>query len=166
MSKRKTARELMDELNADATFRAFRDDREARMLAIEIECDVLRRPVLERISKMGFECESLSDLIHKHAPLSNTVVLILLDALKDSGNERVQESYVRALAAAKESFDGGILSQLYRSTSSEGLKFAVLNTIARTHPRGITDLVEEMSSETRKTLESLGTSGNNGRSER
>lgn len=156
MSKAKNARDLMAELQSDASFADMSNRRDARMQSIELECDSLRRPVLEHIARMGYRCSTLTELAETHSPLPDAVVQVLLDAIARSDNERVQESYIRAISAADSEFDGSVFTKIYRHTQSEGLKFAILNAIALTHPTGVADLINDLSVEARKLLENLG----------
>lgn len=79
----------------------------------------------------------------KTRTFASEIVEILLSWLSGCHEERIQEMLVRALAAAKSSFDGRHLVTCFESTSDEGVRFAVLNTIAVARPYSIDSWMEK-----------------------
>jgi hypothetical protein len=137
-----TAGQLMKELENDPEFlkqRAERTARRNRRLQAMFDDE---RPILERLKDAGFEVESLEEIAPKFAPLPDVLVESLLDCLPLCGHDRNRELVIRALGAAKNRFDGRPLIASYKSTYDEGVRFAVLNTIALTKPHSIDTWLE------------------------
>ena len=98
--------------------------------------------MLELLHVQGFDAESIEDLVKKFAPLKDVVVEILLDALRNCMEDRMCESYVRALAASEQPFDGKPLVACLQRTSDESLRWAVINTVALAKPHSIDDWLD------------------------
>ena len=133
----KTAGEFMAELQKDPAFRERQRKAAEKLRLREREYERLFAPLLAKLSNEGANCATLHELVERCAPLSEGVVNILLLALPEFGDARAAESVARALGAAEKPFDGRPLTECFERTSDEGLKFAVLNTIALAHPHSI-----------------------------
>ena len=139
MSKKswKTAKDLMVELKADSDYLQKRKEMDEKFRRLEERYLELARPILERLRSEGFESDSIEHLVKKYVPLSSQVVSISLEHLEPGQDDRYCESLVRALGAARESFDGRRLASVYDKTCDESLRWAIANTIALTHPHSI-----------------------------
>ena len=73
------------------------------------------------------------------APLPVDAIEILRSALPQLDDAGLKESVVRAMGTAKQPFDGRPLVTCFQQTNDEGLKFAILNTIALATPYSIDD---------------------------
>jgi len=135
---KKTAAELMTELEADPAFREARAQRETEHA---VRVDAYRRaaePVMQDLQAIGIPVTSVDDLLRSWVPLSNEIAHVLLGHLAVSSFEPLQESLVRALAAAQP-FPGRILVDLFEATPSENLKWVIANTMAMARPLGTSD---------------------------
>lgn len=137
-----TAGELMDQLENDPVFLKQRAERTARRNQRRQAILEDEQPILVRLKDAGFEVESLEAIAPKFAPLPDALVESLLDCLYLCGHDRNREWVIRALGAAKNPFDGRRLIETYKSTYDEGVRFAVLNTIALTRPHSIDTWLE------------------------
>jgi hypothetical protein len=133
----KTAEQLMSELQSDPTFRKREEERDQRRLQRELEYARILAPILRKLADIGYKAASMEGLVDAFAPLPPPAVEILLSSLANVVDERLKESIVRALGAAEQPFDGTPLVECFDGTSDEGLKFAVLNTIAFVKPYSI-----------------------------
>jgi hypothetical protein len=158
MRKGQTAKELMDELGRDPNYLRLRAEKDEKFRLVREQLDALLAPILLALSKGGFPTASLQDLVREYAPLPYNAVVILADCLSVCTDERIQESIVRAMGATKVHFDGQPLATLFDSTRNEGLRFAILNSIALVHPVGIDEWIEsiERNDYYRKKLFDLG----------
>lgn len=161
MSKRKggrTAGELLAELERDPEYLRRRAAKDEAFRRIQDHCDEIFRSIPAQLKVAGFPADSLEDLVREIAPMPERVVAILLRHLEDCPEERIQESLVRSLGAAKDSFDGRPLIARFDSTSNEGLRFAILNTIALVRPHSIDNWLERarQNEYLRETLANLG----------
>ncbi len=152
------AKELMDELEKKPEFVRRRDEKAERRRRLEEMYAELARPAFEALHAQGFEATTVQDLVRKYAPLPVVAVEILLNSLETCENDRMCESFVRAVGAAQERFDGRLLASKYDHTHDEGLRFAVLNTIALTRPHSIDGWLAKIGENPflRKTLSDLG----------
>lgn len=154
----KTAKELMDELAKDPEYLRRRAEKDERRRRRDELYDQLTKPILDTLRSHGFDASSIDDLVKEHAPLSTAAVEILLDSVEKCDNDRMCESLVRALGAAEKPFDGRVLASKYDQTHDEGLRFAVLNTIAMARPHSISAWLDKIRQNPflRKTLTDLG----------
>jgi hypothetical protein len=137
-----TAGQLMNELENDPEFLKQRAERTVRRNQRRKAMFDDERPILERLKYAGFEVESLEEIAPKFAPLPDVLVETLLDCLPLCEHDRNREWVIRSLGAAKDRFDGRPLISSYKSTYDEGVRFAVLNTIAMTKPHSIDTWLE------------------------
>lgn len=137
-----TAGQLMNELENDPEFLKQREERTARRNRRRQAIFEDQRPILEQLRDKGFEVGALSEIALKFAPLPDVLVESLLDCLPLCGHDRNREWVIRSLGAAKNRFDGRPLISSYKSTYDEGVRFAVLNTIALTKPHSIDTWLE------------------------
>jgi hypothetical protein len=157
MSKQpKTAAELMTELRADPAFRQRELEADLKRAHREQEYSNLLQPILSELQRRGFKGASLEEVLRAFAPLPTDAVEVLLSGFSAIDNVRVKESLVRALGAAKDSFDGQTLVACFQRTDDEALKWAILNTIALTSPESIDDwLAKVKDTPTGETLRKL-----------
>ncbi len=160
--RRKTAAELMAELQADPTFRQWELEKERELQALEQQHARLIEPVLNRLREHSLRGNSIEEIVRNHAPLSADAIEVLLAALPKLNDDRAKESVVRALGAAGQSFDGRSLVDCFAQTQDERLKWAVVNTIALTNPHSIDDWLAKITDtsweETLQTLRGQGRS--------
>ena len=146
MSKYKgpmTAEELMKRLAADPEYVKMRAAKDEKSRERAKRLAAISRPILERLTDTGFPAESIEDLVRKFAPVPEQVVEILLANVNECSDDRIQESLVRALGAAEFPFDGRQLVKCFESARDEGLRFAILNTIALVKPHSIDEWLEK-----------------------
>jgi hypothetical protein len=140
--RRKTAAELMAELQGDPAFRQRELEAEQERLRRERQNSLLLEPLSTKLREHGLQGASLEEIVQKSAPLPSKAIEVLLLGLSELGDARASEGVVRALGAAKEAFDGRLLVACFERTDDEGLKWAILNTIALTSPHSIDDWLE------------------------
>jgi HEAT repeat protein len=134
-----TAKELLANLNQDPEFVA-REARRAQEEASNVaRFQALAAPILQDLGDIAVTPSSLDRLAHEYAPLSADIVEVLLKWLPAVTDRHVKESLVRALGATAKRFDGKPLIEAFESTQSEGLRWAIANTIAEARPAGVTD---------------------------
>jgi len=160
MSKKswKTAKDLMAELKADSDYLQKRKERDEKFRQLSTRYLELTRPILERLRSEGFESDSIEHLVKKYVPLPSQVVSIIIEHLEPGQDDRYCESLIRALGAARESFDGRRLASVYDKTCDESLRWAIANTIALTHPHSIDIWIASSSDDStlKRTLLELG----------
>jgi hypothetical protein len=160
MSKERpmTAAELMAKLQADPEYQKREAEKERRRQVRQKAYDQLLEPYLIELRNLGFESESLQELVRVYTPLPEEPVNTLLSSLSVLSEPRVLESVVRALGAAAHSFDGRPLARCFEATDDEALKWAIANTIALAHPHSIEEWLSELrkSPHWDKTLQELG----------
>ena len=145
MSKPKpqTAAEFMAELAKNPVYTRIRAEKDEKHRRLSEHFNALSRPILVRLELAGFRAATIQEIVKQYAPLPRSAVSILLECLADCSVEQIQESCIRALSAARESFDGRPLIACYKQTQSEGLKFAILNTVALVNPHSIDEWLEQ-----------------------
>jgi len=170
MSKYKgpmTAKELMVRLENDPEYCQRRARKDKKLKQHNEACKRLSKPMLDELREHSYVGDSINDIVNKYAPLPRDLVEMLLQWIERisgtfvedmSIEARVVQIWVRALAAAKDQFDGQILVKCFERTNSESLKWAVANTVALTKPHSIDDwLTEKLKNEYwGKTLRDLG----------
>ncbi len=141
---RPTVEELVARFDQIPGVREHREGAEARRLQKEQEYTRLEAPMLAEIAALGFMVTSLWEIVNNPAPLPPAFVEALLAWLPRFDVDRLKEGVVRCLTAACEPFDGRPLVDCYNHTRDEGLKWAILNTVACAHPHSIDDWLEEI----------------------
>jgi len=99
----------------------------------------LVEPIVKDLHQQGIDVKSIDKLVQHHAPLSAQVVQVLLHWLPRIQNDRVKESLIRSLGAAKEPFEGKELIDCFETDMSETLRWPIANTIAEARPFGVAD---------------------------
>jgi len=160
MSKERseTAAEFKARLEQDSNYRAIRARKEERFRKLSEKYAELERPLLDKLRLHGYEANSIVDLIKKYSPLSIPLVETLLVSIDDCTDDRIKEWIIRALAMAKQPFDGTKLSKLYDNTNNVQLKWVIANTVASSKPHSIDEWLEKAKQDSylRTTLEQLG----------
>jgi hypothetical protein len=161
MAKRpeKTAEELMADLEMNPEFLRRRAEKQANFLRLQRQYEALDKPILKELATLGFPAQSVDDVSDRYAPLSDEIVGVLLRSLAACEDGRQCEMLVRAIATAKNRFDGRALTDCYdRIRDDESVRWIILHTIATTKPHSIDDwLVKaQNSSYIRKTLAEQG----------
>jgi HEAT repeat protein len=161
MSKKKnrrTAEEVMAELEQDPEYVRRRAAIDEKFRRLEDRDALLERPILAKLRSRGYVASSIKDALEKFAPLPPDLTEVLLRTLEACEDDRIRESVVRALGAAANPFDGRTLVKCYESTHDEGLRFAILNTIALSKVHSINDWLAKARRDPylHKTLENLG----------
>ncbi len=134
-----TASEFLARLRQDPQFRKREEDTKEKLRLAKLREDRAFAPILHRLSEAGFEARSIYEVGRRFAPLAPSVVEILLSSIPTFEDDALKEMVIRQLAAAGERFDGTLLAAAYDRATHEGLRFAVLNTIACTMPHSIDD---------------------------
>lgn len=137
--RRKTAAGLMAELQGDPAFRRRELEVDQQRLLHEQEYSRLLEPILAKLREHGLQGATLQEIVQKFAPLPDAAIEILLAGLSELTDTRGRETLVRALGAAKKPFDGRSLVACFEQADDEGLKWAILNTIALARPHSIDD---------------------------
>ena len=129
----------MSELAADPAFQRRENEKQQILLQREREYAQQLNPIMMQLWEHGLQGATLQDIVRNHAPLPMHVVDILLAGLVGLRDSRVQETVVRALGAAEHPYDGEPVVKCFDSTTDEGLRWAVLNTVAISKPHSIDD---------------------------
>jgi len=160
MKKRQamTAADLMAELQSDTRYQQEARRREQAQQARQRVLVESLTPCVTALNALGLPGDSLQEITGSSAPLGEDAVAILLESLGGVPEPRAQESIVRALAASGVAFDGRALARCFESTDDPGLRWAIANTIALTHPHSIHDWLSELREAPywEKTLRELG----------
>jgi len=136
-----TAKDLVQQLQADPESRRRSGEREDRRALQDAQFRVVTEGLRERLAALGYPIDSLGKLAAEYAPLPETVTGVLLEALPLVRNISVEDVVVRALAAASAPFDGTPLIRLFEQTASESLRGSIANTLALGRPLGVSDWI-------------------------
>jgi hypothetical protein len=134
-----TAAELMAKLEADPEFRKRTAEKEEQRAVRRDRLQEVERPILDELRRTGITAGSIEDMTNRYAPLAPEIVRVLLDWLPRVQDDRVREAVVRALAAAREPFDGTPLVNCFLRDTSGTLRWPIANTMAEARPFGIAD---------------------------
>lgn len=134
--KAKSAADFLTELNADPDYVASRDIQEGARALREAQIRSASQPLLEELMAAGYPLTSLAELLTRYAPLPAAIVDILLDRLAEMQDPAVQEQIVRALGASAVPIPAEQLIMLFRTTESNGLRYAIANTMAQAEVQG------------------------------
>ena len=143
MVKRQTAKEFIDQLNADPDYQRRMAEKERRRAKRQAAIDAAERPILADLREIGVDLTQVSDLVNFFPPLPPNVVRILLEWLPRITHDNVLEMAVRALGATEEPYDGRPLVGVFERTKSESVRWAIANTMAEARPTGISDWLRE-----------------------
>ena len=134
---RKNAADLLAEIQGDANFRQREFEAEQKRLQREEEYARILKPLLRQLNELGYEGDSIQEIVRTGTPLVSDAVEILLSALPSISDARAKETVVRALGASNAPFSGRSLISCFEQTQDEGLKWAIVNTIAMVAPHSI-----------------------------
>lgn len=132
----------MAELEANPEFQRRMAEKARQRKEEEVEINRELDPILARLHSVGLIDETLQEVVERYCPLSHDIVEVLLESLLVLKHPRVIESVVRALAAAKEPFDGRPLAFCFETTDDHAVKWCIANTITFSHPHSIDDWVQ------------------------
>jgi hypothetical protein len=138
-----TAAELMAKLDADPDFQKRRAEKQRRRAVKHERLRNAAQPILDELQSMGIVVASIGEMTQHFAPLPPQIVQVLLDWLPRVGEDRLKESIIRALGAAKEPFDGRPLVDVFLNDKSGTLRWPIANTMAYARPFGVTDWIVE-----------------------
>lgn len=138
------ADEFNADLEKDIEFQRRKGEREKRRAEREAKLDSNFKLIMMDLRKLGVNAASIEEMTRQYAPLPSHVIEALLEWLPKTHHDRINESIVRALGAAQSPFDGNALVQCYEASNDEGLRFAILNTIALARPHSIDDWLQKM----------------------
>jgi len=130
-SKPTTAAELMAELEADPTWVADRDVREAARQEQMAELRRAQAPLLAELAAVGYCVQSVWDLVNTATPYPGALPL-LLDHLQRAYPIPVREGIARALAVRDANFGWGVLLHLFRIEVEERVKHGIAVALAAT----------------------------------
>jgi hypothetical protein len=128
-----TAGELAAQLRQDPEYTA-KVDKQARRTGDIVAAEKAATKYLEN---RGYPASSLSDLVNRYAPIQGELAAALVELLGTVKHPNVIESIVRALGATRYDLDPRPLIELFESSGSESLRWAIGNTIAEARPRGV-----------------------------
>lgn len=125
-----SAADLVRDLSGDAAYqrRVAEKDTTSRV-TLEQE-----RLLLDELARVGVRGDSLTSIVAASAPISGQLAEVLVSMLKREDLNRMHESIVRSLGAAGESFDSTPLVELFQTTPSDSLRWAIGNTLAELRP--------------------------------
>ena len=144
MSKTVTAEELMERLNRNPAYQEKMRRNAERREANTREFLAAVAPLMNDLRRAGVGEATPREMVEKHAPLDALKVEILLRHLPTLTLERAQEQVVRVLAAAAGPFTGRPLKAAFESTESDGLRWAIANTVACVQVTGVDAWVAEL----------------------
>jgi hypothetical protein len=139
-----TAEELLQKLENDPVYQQKmaekRQRREARQARYDADAERLTADLL------AVGCaENLDQMVNSPKRLAAPIVGVLLDHLNKCTESANREFIVRALGGAEVPFDGTALTQCFAETrDSEGVRWAILNTISIVQPTGIDDWLRQL----------------------
>jgi hypothetical protein len=141
MSKKKgmTAEEALAEFRKDPEFRKREAKIDEKLRRNRERGKRLSAPLLRKLAEAGFQADSIVEIAKRYAPLPPAIVEILLSFVASFDEDNMKAGVIRQLAAAGHRFDGTLLAESYDKTQYEGLKFAIINTIACSMPYHISD---------------------------
>jgi len=128
-SKKRTAAELMAELQRDPIFRARQDDQEQMLRERELLLHQLELPLLQALSEVGVKVESVWNLANSPIPYSQALP-ILIDHFQHPYPDEVREGIARAMAVSGARPHWNWLIRVYREESSRRVKDGLAVAIA------------------------------------
>jgi hypothetical protein len=138
-----TAAELVAKLDADPDFQRRKAEKERKWAERRAAVDEMLRPILDDLRNAGITAESIEEMTQRYAPLPPQIVQVLLGWLPRVQDDRVKESLIRSLGAAREPFDGRLLVESFLHDTSETLRWPIANTMAEARPFGVADWLVE-----------------------
>src|SRR6266849_3823927 len=161
---RKTADELMAELESNPDFVRRSAEKQQRRQARAERVAAQERTIIERLRALGFELSEVSEAAGKYAPLPDEFVAVLLDAVRQYGDVKeytysnVLEMIIRALGAAGHPFDGRTLVECYEKNTDPTVRWVICNTISLARPTNIEDWIQKAlaNPQIAKTLREVG----------
>ncbi|MBX3445010.1 MAG: hypothetical protein KF774_21600 [Planctomyces sp.] len=156
--KDRSLEELQAEIDNDPEIQRHRAEKGERWRRRMEQIQNAQQPVLKRLADVGISVEEVSDLFNKYERTPDAAVPVIFESLQTCEEDRILEMLVRALGGARVPIDGRPLIELYKKTWSEGLRFAILNTIAIVKPHSIAEWLAEARQNPHlyKTLKKLG----------
>lgn len=136
-----TCAEPQHSVDNDPTFLQMQAERDQRRLERQSKRKEIRATLLRKLADAGYHGSSLEEIVERNSPLSSKFVETLLALLPETSDARVQEMMVRHLIDSAEPFDGRALVECFGKTDDEGLRWAILNTIAIERPHSINDWI-------------------------
>lgn len=133
----RTAAEVLARLQANPEFQKQQAERQRKFAERRARFAAIERPIMDDLEQFGIDAESTEEMTSRYAPLSPQIVQVLLDWLPRIAEDRIKESLIRALGAAKEPFDGKPLVDCFLRDSSETLRWPIANTMSLARPYGI-----------------------------
>ena len=138
-----TAEEIVNRLENDPEYqKEMAEIEKKRNVEIELSAIAFRK-VQEDLEKINVKADSIRDLIKKHAPFSNDIVVILIKWIPVIERVNIQDGLIRALCVTKLPFDGKILVELFEKDSPDAdrIRWSICNTIAFGQVSGINDWI-------------------------
>ena len=124
------AKDWAERLRADPVYQAKLSEQAERAGSVRAEEGELLRILASR----GYPADSLEELAERYRALPEDLSRALVECLAVATDGTLQESIARVLGAAGKSFDARPLVQLFESTSSTSLRWAIANTLAELAP--------------------------------
>lgn len=136
-----TARELMEELNADPEWvaRRKRQDEEHARRAEELR--EAEEPLIEALRAMGYEVASAWNLPGLPNPYTDALPL-LLDHLQRPYPPNVRAGIARALMVPEVAFAWDLILELYRGEKSDWVKQGLANILSVIGRRRVDEILE------------------------
>lgn len=144
---RKTAAQLMAELESDPEWVASRDRKAELRARRAAEFREAEAPLMEALRSSGFELESVWDLVNTSQPYPRALP-ILLDHLDRPYPDRIREGIARALAVPDAGFAWSTLRRLYAAEppgtdAKDGLAVALAETATDDRVQEIVELLAD-----------------------
>ena len=130
-----TAAELLAKLQADPDFQKRMAEKQRKRVVRHARLSEAARPVLDLLLGLGICVNSIEEMVQRFTPFSPQTIQTLLACLPQVQAERIKESLIGGPVAAKEPFDGSPLVDCFLQTKSDGLRWAIANTMAENQGR-------------------------------
>lgn len=145
----RTAGELTAELEADPAWRAARERKDAAQRELEHASRAAEAPLLADLCHVGIDVSTVW-LLHKAAPYS-AAIPILLSHFERPYPAEIREGIARALAVPEASWAWErLVTLLFREPVTQGrdIRFALALAVAGAAPKGSTDKLLDLISDT------------------
>lgn len=134
-------------LASDPTYAVMRRDKDAALEKRSKQLQNDAAPILDELRSLGFEIDSIWDLVNTSAPYP-AAIPVLLDHLKRPYIDRNREAIARALAVPAAAYAWSTLEEQYRlapvnSSLKNGLAIALATIAKESNINNIIDLLED-----------------------
>jgi HEAT repeat protein len=128
---RKTAAELLRQLEADPHFQTRARLREQAQRVDAARHAGVLKPVLDELAARGIWVTALEELVSRDADEYKEALPILIRWLGDTSSEALKEDIVRTLSTPRaQPLAGAVLIQEFRKARRDGLRWAIANALS------------------------------------